>query len=388
MSPISYSLQFSNPSLSDKELAPIVLSYVESNDFGLPCRIKDKEGKKCALVHRDVFEKLWVTFYQSKEASKVPFITKGTDKIRTFTISYCEDGSVRDASKILRILYNDRDDQAEKITLYQEKALFHASYNGLKGIPERHADFIYPSSHKGKECIKLVSLQESCQGSLKTYVQKQDSLEKKEERFKKYYFYLKDALLSLSEVHDKKVLLGNIVGGNVLIGSGERKVVFDFSMAESLENLEDLNKKLRLMKSGQLTLISPERFLISTNPKGVDQELLKNVKLESDVWSLGIIFYLILNEEPHEASKVFAKILEAPKLAENEWSPGEEDEKRALIKKAYYFIDSYRESYKTLEYKTGIDGLIQKMLHPEYKKRITAEDAYWEFLQLSSNLDG
>jgi serine/threonine protein kinase len=186
-------------------------------------------------------------------------------------------------------------------------------------------------------------------GSLIDFLENEGALSSSQQRI-----LFEDLLEGLGAIHSQGILHNDIKADNILLDlqRGENLAVFsDFQLATSPVDLGGIEFLRFLAKWG-----SPEQSRASLTPGLSEEELLeaqkKTLSVQSDLFCLGVVFYrLIAGESPFwRQFPTDQEGLSALAHLKTGWLPDQ-------LKGSVYF------------------HLLERMLHPDPKKRCTAQEA-------------
>lgn len=243
--------------------------------------------------------------------------------------------------------------------------------NIVKDIPEAshlQNSTTYQGRSDGKECKKgLIYLDYYESGDLESFLQNLSEPLTYQQRMSITH----DLLKGLAQLETLHILHNDLKPTNILVGSDLKTVIADFEFALSREDYQnDAKSHSFLLAKGTPLFLSSDRLKYSYEGK-------KHPKpgLPSNAWGIGCVLYFLWeNEYPkffHEID-VFFKAFKEFCANENKETI---DKVLSAQKAMYACFDRMQNECENHPPETNVSGLIQQLINPDAKGRLTGQKA-------------
>lgn len=373
-----------------RNLASVYINEVKAKNIPLPQRFKGETTKGYAWRDEET-QKIWVSIYPRKELRQVPSL-KGTFKYMVKNICYCEDGETREAAKLTSMISFGDERFCDKVGSLENEYNIRSNLNGVVGVPRQYFWSVYEGNkaNLGGPCQKFVAIHEH-KGTTIGQLIKDNTIpvgsKNNQDLLKFHYGIFKSGLFALAQVHNLNIFINDLTVSNTLIDSKGDVSFCDFGFSAYLNGLNP-SEKSKVMRNGTHMIMSPERMMYFIHKN--DFVLLNQLGLEGDVWSLGLIFCHLYFGVNHIAYDTFKELYDIemsinPRQTELEWminSAKIDNAKSKIID----LIMKLEELYENNPQRTGIEGWIDRLLHPYRQKRYTAQQAFDDLIVLGRQM--
>lgn len=349
-----------------------------------------------------------ILYLQYRDPSKATkLLGQGTyKKVFKGTIEDDNGNTVKIARLVTTLFPND-EKYHTYLDLWHHENKIMDKLEGAKNVLQQITNFAYMGSRHGEECAKYNVITPLADVSLHDYMKAIKNITCVTDQ----YQIFKGALTGLAELHRRGIMHLDIKEANLLLdfqGDLITALICDFGLSQIWEEIQDPGVKGKKITMSTYNYMSPEQckytFIHSS------KENLDKITLNRDVWALGLIFYRIYHGHPHPLINLIDKFVNSEdrvhKLRDqmerynDKMSPNEKQELELKALREIYtrqyndfvidhqnlsqYINDLPSILDTFPKGNRIEILIMNMLHPDPEKRISAEDALKELVNLGT----
>lgn len=315
-------------------------------------------------------------------------------------------GKVSQVARLVTTLFPYERGYENSLALWNHENRIMRHLAGASNVLQQITNFAYNGTSQGQECEKYNVITPLADCSLYDYLKRHNfSIP-----YLDQYQIFKGALTGLAEMHRRGVLHLDIKEENLLVTKQEFVIdvsISDFGLSQMWAEIQDPKLKADKITTSTYMYMSPEQCkytFISPNPETLD-----SITLNRDVWAMGLIFYKIFFQQPHPLSLQIKEVVDIEtklislyddlKKYEDPITLTEAEQRDYEEKKKTYATKMQKYKTEIQNLSTCIDSLpsppmdtctpmyniyilIMKMLHPDPKQRISAEEALRELFTL------
>lgn len=384
-----------NPSLTPLTQTPVrvIEKDTEGKLLSKTFRFIDSNGKESSLTYR--------------KPEKSQLLGKGTyKKVFEGSLVHPQDQTSRIAH-IVTTLDPEHKSYEAYLNVVQRELRIMDQLSGAQNVLQKLANFAYEGSRGKKKCEKYIIITPAADCSLQDYFAQNPVIEE----LARYQIF-KGTLTGLAEMHRRGVIHLDIKNGNILLTFNQNGIhasLCDFGLSRIWKEIQDPSIKQKVMRLSSYPYMSPEQFFVVAHSNTLED--IAKIQLNRDVWALGLIFYRIYRGIPHPLHDAIKYITDLAERREKityeiqnlqktisvdgtDKKLSEIKEEHKKINKQYdqahqsiaNYIKDMPQVHEKISAKNSLEALIKKMIHPLPEKRISAEEALKELIDIGKEL--